>query len=183
MRLPEENNNKYSKFKIRHVQNCCSNFCVTKLFSADAKKTEVIDLGGKGTLCDEHADFPEATSGAVGALMKEKWPLICGGTNTESDCYFFKNQTWHKTTEKTSVKRIYSASVIDPTGNLWITGGLGEEASATSEYIDLNADSGSVTSNFGPKLDMGGKYLLILVFTPFSYKNSNSFFGLPYFLI
>ena len=68
---------------------------------------------------------------------------------------------------KTSVKRIYSASVIDPTGNLWITGGLGEEASDTSEYIDLNADSGSVTSNFGPKLDMGGKYLLILVFTPF----------------
>ena len=159
MRLPEENNNKYSKFKIRHVQNCCSNFCVTKLFSADAKKTEVIDLGGKGTLCDEHADFPEATSGAVGALMKETWPLICGGTNTESDCYFFKNQTWHKTTEKTSVKRIYSASVIDPTGNLWITGGQGEEASATSEYIDLHAESGSVTSNLGPELNMGGKYL------------------------
>ena len=146
-------------FKIRHIQIDIQTYVLFNFFSADAKKTEVIDLGGKDTLCDEHADFPEATSGAVGALMKEKWPLICGGTNTESDCYFFKDQQWHKATEKTSVKRIYSASVIDPTGNLWITGGQGEKASTTSEYIDLNADSGSITSNLGPELNMGGKYL------------------------
>ena len=139
-------------------------FVLFNFFSADTKKTEVIDLGGKGTLCDEHANFPEVTSGAVGALMKDKWPLICGGTNTESDCYFFKNQKWYNATEKTSVKRIYSASVIEPNGNLWITGGQGEEASTTSEYIDLNAESGSVTTNMGPKLDMGGKYLLLFIY-------------------
>ena len=128
-------------------------------FSVDGTKTEVIDLGGKGTICDEHANFPVATSGAVGALMKDKWPLICGGTSSESDCYFFNNQKWHKATEKTSVKRIYSASVIGPDGNLWITGGEGEEASITSEYVTLNATSGSISTQLGPELNMGGKYL------------------------
>ena len=140
-------------------------FVLLNSFSEDATKTEVIDLGGAGTICDEHAKFPEATSGAVGALMKGEWPLICGGTNTESDCYFFKNQEWHEATGKTSVKRIYSASVIGPDDNLWITGGEGEEASTTSEYITLNADSGSVSTVDGPELNMGGKHLpLFLTF-------------------
>ena len=130
-------------------------------FSADATKTEVIDLGGKGTICDEHAKFPVATSAAVGALMEGNVPLICGGTSSESDCYFFKNQRWLKANEKTIVKRIYSASVIGPDGNLWITGGEGEgeEASNTSEYITLNAGSGSIKTLKGPELDMGGEYL------------------------
>ena len=129
-------------------------------FSEDATKTEVIDLGGTGTICDEHANFPVATSGAVGGLMDEKWPLICGGTNTESDCYFFNNQEWQKASGKTSVKRIYSASVIDQDGNLWITGGDGKGASTTSERIKLHPDGGgSVTTLSGPVLNMGGKLL------------------------
>ena len=53
-------------------------------------KTELIDLGGVGRICDEHADYPVATFGAVGALMENEWPLICGGTNTQSTCYLFK---------------------------------------------------------------------------------------------
>ena len=145
-------------------------FVLFNFFSANATKTEVIDLGGKGTICDEHAKFPVATSAAVGALMEDKWPLICGGTSSESDCYFFKNQIWNKTNEKTIVKRVYSASVIGPHGNLWITGGEGEgeEASNTSEYITLNADSGSIKTIKGPELNMGGEYLPL-----FHIKNSN----------
>ena len=78
------------------------------------------------------------------------------------------HQEWRKAKEKTIVKRVYSASVIDGNGNLWITGGEGEEASTTSEYITLNAESGSIKSEFGPELNMGGEYLPL-----FSYKNSN----------
>ena len=92
--LPEEKNKKYSKFEIRHVQIPVTEiFVLFNFFSANATKTEVIDLGGEGTICDEHAKFPVATSAAVGALMEGKWPLICGGTSSESDCYFFNNQT------------------------------------------------------------------------------------------
>ena len=46
--------------------------------------------------------------------------------------------------------------------------GEGEEASNTSEYITLNADSGSIKTIKGPELNMGGEYLPL-----FHIKNSN----------
>ena len=101
--------------------------------------SEVIDLSESNKKCESWPDFPEYTSAATGALLKnfiteEYFPVICGGWNYadfNSNCYSIE-PTKNKTTliSEISQLRWYSSGTVLKNCEadlckdfLWITGG------------------------------------------------------------
>ncbi len=113
--------------------------------------TEIIDLENPDSKCDDYLPYPlsQGTYGAVGGLLANDKPLICGGINKyeQQKCFHLGNSTVQA---ETAERRYLSVAVVTSDGSaLWATGG---EFSKTTEYIsvDGNAD--------GPELPYDSHY-------------------------
>ena len=58
--------------------------------SVESKKIEVLDLKNPENICSDLPELPKAINGAVGGLVKNQYPIICGGwieDEVQKDCY------------------------------------------------------------------------------------------------
>ena len=63
--------------------------------SLESKKIEVLDLKNPENVCSNLPELPKAMNGAVGGLVKNKYPIICGGwieDEVQKDCYIIGEQ-------------------------------------------------------------------------------------------
>ena len=102
-----------------------------------AKTTEVIDLDHPNNTCQNMAKLTNVREGAVGGLIKQKWPLICGGYPAvdQKNCEVIGGMD-HELKLDLLEKRRWAASQVWIDEQLWVTGGV-EGPSITSELVDI----------------------------------------------
>jgi hypothetical protein len=103
-------------------------------------KSEVIDLEDASNICQTLEDYPIQVSGAVGGLLNQGDPLVCGGYPGGRDpitnvCYVV-NQPGQSS--EMLEERGYSASLTLNSTHIWITGGYnGNKRLQTSEFVSM----------------------------------------------
>jgi hypothetical protein len=116
----------------------------TGLPTSTSVKSEVIDLDDASNICQHLEDYPIQVRGAVGGLLNQGDPLVCGGdisiypyTNV---CYVV-NQPGQSS--EMLEERGYSASLTLNSSHLWITGGYGYYNGwlKTSEFVSIGQPS------------------------------------------
>ena len=121
--------------------------------NAESVKTEVIDVGDAGNVCNDLPDYPLTLDGASGGLVQnsgEKYPVVCGGYYYGD--YFDMCVTMGKSEFKLLHARAYGSAVLLPDETLWITGGkggeFGEELSSSEIIKIINNDPVSTEGEF-----------------------------------
>jgi hypothetical protein len=97
-------------------------------------KSEVIDLEDVSNICQHLEDYPIQVSGAVGGLLNQGDPLVCGGYPATNVCYVV-NQPGQSS--EMLEERRWSASLTLNSSHLWITGGYGNGFLQTSEFVSI----------------------------------------------
>jgi hypothetical protein len=105
---------------------------------ATSVKSEVIDLEDVSNICQDLEDYPIQVRGAVGGLLNQGDPLVCGGDPATNVCYVV-NQRGQSS--EMLEKRIDSASLTLNSSHLWITGGYGNGYLQTSEFVSIGQPS------------------------------------------
>ena len=107
-------------------------------------QTEILNLGEEE--CTQLPDFPIELREASGALIKEKYPLICGGfdgAQIREDCYLL-GSSYEKFTKLLGPRSRHANLVLSD--SIWITGGVPNFKSST-EFVHFNG-----TVERGPEL-------------------------------
>ena len=112
--------------------------------------SEVIDLLNPDNQCDNLGDFVAPNAHAIGALISETEPLICGG-HLENQCIVLGHS---KPKFYTNLTRSYSASTQLNDGQLVISGGypLGGPESQTTEVFTADGQPAENNSFVPPTL-------------------------------
>ncbi len=114
----------------------------------DTNVTEIIDLENPGSTCDDYLPYPNenGASGAVGGLLANGKPLICGGFHDHPEkCFYLGNSSIQA---ETGQSRFLSQALVSSDGSsLWLTGGI---SSVSTEYVIPGQDQDG--PNFGPDL-------------------------------
>jgi hypothetical protein len=99
-------------------------------------KSEVIDLKDPNNICQNLEDYPIKVQGAVGGLLNQVDPLVCGGLPYTKSCYVV-NQPGQSS--EMLEERVWSASLTLNSTHLWITGGLNGNGYElrTSEFVSM----------------------------------------------
>jgi hypothetical protein len=97
-------------------------------------KSEVIDLDDSNNICQDLKDYPIQVRGAVGGLLNQGDPLVCGGYPVTNVCYVV-NQPGQSS--EMLEERAFSASLTLNSTHLWITGGHYGNALQTSEFVSM----------------------------------------------
>jgi hypothetical protein len=110
---------------------------------AASVKSEVIDLEDSSNICQNLEYYPIQVDGAVGGLINQVDPLVCGGWNptaTTNVCYVV-NQPGQSL--EMLEERVMSASLTLNSSHLWITGGSNSnnEKLRTSEFVSKDLTS------------------------------------------
>jgi hypothetical protein len=102
-------------------------------------KSEVIDLEDSSIICQDLEDYPIQVNAAVGGLLNQVDPLVCGGERTKS-CYVV-NQPGQAL--EMLEERLFSASLTLNSTHLWITGGINGNSKdlQTSELVSIGQPS------------------------------------------
>ena len=103
-----------------------------------AKTTEVIDLANPNIKCQNMAKLINLREGAVGGLIKQKWPLICGGYPAvdQKNCEVIGGIDEMELKLELLERRRWAASQVWIDEQLWVTGGI-EGPSITSEIVNI----------------------------------------------
>jgi hypothetical protein len=102
-------------------------------------KSEVIDLDDASNICQDLEDYPIGVHGAVGGLLNQGDPLVCGGYPTTNVCHVV-NQPGQSS--EMLEERLYSASLTLNSSHLWVTGGInGNGYLQTSEFVSIGQPS------------------------------------------
>jgi hypothetical protein len=103
-------------------------------------KSEVIDLEDASNICQTLDDYPIQVDGAVGGLVNQVDPLVCGGSTFNHVCYVV-NQPGQSS--KMLESRVYSASLTLNSSHLWVTGGRNTygRQKQTSEFVSMGQDA------------------------------------------
>jgi hypothetical protein len=100
-------------------------------------KSEVIDLEDSNNICQDLEDYPIQVWGAVGGLLNQVDPLVCGGgySSYTNVCYVL-NQPGQSS--EMLEERVYSATLTLNSTHIWITGGYnGNGILQTSEFVSI----------------------------------------------
>ncbi len=97
--------------------------------------TEIIDLENPDNICEDFSPYPisRGTSGAVGGLLSNGKPFICGGEYEYIKCFYLDNNTTIQA--QTAQARRYFQAVLttrDGTEGLWLIGG---SDTMTTEFV------------------------------------------------
>jgi hypothetical protein len=99
------------------------------------RSSEVIDLEDASNICQNLEDYPIQVSAAVGGLLNQGDPLVCGGYPDTNVCYVV-NQPGQSS--EMLEERGYPASLTLNRTHLWITGGYkGNGYLQTSEFASM----------------------------------------------
>jgi hypothetical protein len=104
-------------------------------------KSEVIDLEDASNICQDLEDFPIGVYGAVGGLLNQGDPLVCGGESYPSTfvCYVV-NQPGQSS--EMLEERHDSASLTLNSTHIWVTGGHNDNGRLqTSEFVSIGQPS------------------------------------------
>jgi hypothetical protein len=109
--------------------------------------SEVIDLEDSNNICQDLEDYPIQVYGAVGGLLNQVDPLVCGGYQYPEQTYtkysqIFTNVCYAVNQPGQSSKMLEtrqdSASLTLNSTHLWITGGYnGNGSLQTSEFVSI----------------------------------------------
>jgi hypothetical protein len=103
-------------------------------------KSEVIDLEDASNICQDLEDYPIGVDGAVGGLLNQGDPLVCGGGFPATNVCHVVNQPGQSS--EMLEERYYSASLTLNSSHLWITGGYnGNGYLQTSEFVSIGQPS------------------------------------------
>ena len=103
--------------------------------------SEVFDLSNDKKNCNTLSNFPAPIELAFGGLIKNKFPLICGGFNfdigRQSSCYVLGN---NNVVTALMQPRSAGASVVLYDEILWVTGGIVNSGSLTTstEFVRMD---------------------------------------------
>ena len=108
--------------------------------------TEIIDVDNKTHQCvDSAPPLPDPLMLAMGGLLHDKYPLICGGKILGNLSYDFTDECHVIDVEgnmiapSLPVKIAYSGYAVVNNSWLWITGGTEEIDTLTNEKLTTNA--------------------------------------------
>jgi hypothetical protein len=102
-------------------------------------KSEVIDLEDANNICQDLEDYPIGVAGAVGGLLNQGDPLVCGGNPDTNVCHVV-NQPGQSS--EMLEERVFSASLTLNSSHLWITGGANDNGHLqTSEFVSIGQPS------------------------------------------
>jgi hypothetical protein len=109
--------------------------------------SEVIDLLDASNICQDLDDYPLPGFCAVGGLLNDVNPLVCGGYHTVADECYIVGQSGPKA--KLLEGRDTAASLVLNHSHIWITGGLdgNQDRLSSTELVSV----GQPTSK-GPEL-------------------------------
>jgi hypothetical protein len=110
-------------------------FVSGKVLVTTGDKSEVIDLEDSNNICQDLEDYPIQVFAAVGGLLNQVYPLVCGGQPYTKSCYIV-NQPG-QSSEMIDERR-QSASLTLNSTHLWITGGYnGNGILKRSEFVSI----------------------------------------------
>lgn len=119
------------------------------------KQVEALDLLDENVNCESPSSISKLLIGATGGLVSNSLPLICGGTDLESNTV--SNLCLQPGNSSVQVEmlepRTDAASILTTDQGLWITGGKGGangEMLDSTEFISLIDNE--LTSQIGPSL-------------------------------
>jgi hypothetical protein len=99
-------------------------------------KSEVIDLEDASNICRMLVEYPIHVYGAVGGLLNQGDPLVCGGWGPITNVCYVVNQPGQSS--EMLEKRRDSASLTLNSTHLWITGGTNDNGNLqTSEFVSI----------------------------------------------
>jgi hypothetical protein len=103
-------------------------------------KSEVIDLEDVSNICQDLEDYPIQVQGAVGGLLNQGDPLVCGGGYPGTNVCYVVNQPGQSS--EILEERRFSASLTLNRTHLWITGGYNDNGwLKTSEFVSIGQPS------------------------------------------
>jgi hypothetical protein len=104
-------------------------------------KSEVIDLQDASNICQNLEDYPIQVDDAVGGLLNQGDPLVCGGGYPATNVCHVVNKPGQSS--EMLEERSYSASLTLNNTHLWITGGYndGNGYLQTSEFVLIGQPS------------------------------------------
>jgi hypothetical protein len=104
--------------------------------TSNSVKSEVIDLEDASNICQNLDDYPIQVRGAVGGLLNQGDPLVCGGEYPATNVCYVVNQPGQSSEMRE--ERAYSASLTLNSTHLWVTGGRnGSGWLKTSEFVSM----------------------------------------------
>jgi len=124
---------------------------LTKLLVASGnyiKSVEVVNLdeNAQNLVCDNLLDLPFGLSGLTGQRYQDKYPILCGGSNSsiinQCSCYIYECRSWNKIADLAECVRFPSSTSYSLNGHeiLLITGGFSKnEAEATVQSYNGNS--------------------------------------------
>jgi hypothetical protein len=99
-------------------------------------KSEVIDLEDSSNHCQVLEDYPIQVHNAVGGLLNQVDPLVCGGGYPFTNVCYVVNQPGQSS--EMLEERKNSASLTLNSSHLWITGGYNVNGyHQTSEFVSI----------------------------------------------
>ena len=100
--------------------------------------SEVIDVKDPTNKCENLPDYPVNVDGANAGLIKDKYPLICGGSLVNvNDCYYYDPDSGNwKFAVGMSQPRYRGGHVVINKDTLWVTGSINQDKT-TSELVTL----------------------------------------------
>jgi hypothetical protein len=108
-------------------------------------KSEVIDLGDASNICQNLEDYPIQVYSAVGGLLNQGDPLVCGGRDPYTNVCYVVNKPGQSS--EMLEERAWSASLTLNSTHIWITGGYMETCRRshgdlqTSEFVSIGQPS------------------------------------------
>jgi hypothetical protein len=104
---------------------------------SNSAKSEVIDLEDASNVCMDLEDYPSQVDGAVGGLLNQVDPLVCGGRVPYRKSCYVVNQPG-QSSEMLEL-RGYSASLTLNSTHLWITGGEKDSGKylSSTEFVSI----------------------------------------------
>ena len=124
--------------------------------SSQSGTTEVVEL--KGTITNSTPSFgtlPSKRNGAVGAMLYNNTPILCGGTDGSGtfldSCTYFQNSQWNQS-HSLNERREYAAGVEINSTTIWILGGQCYFALLDSTEYIIQGQTDGVP---GPELPYG----------------------------
>jgi hypothetical protein len=105
------------------------------------RSSEVIDLEDATNICQNLEDYPIQVDDAVGGLLNQGDPLVCGGGYPATNVCHVVNKPGQSS--EMLEERWYSASLTLNSTHLWITGGYndGNGYLQTSEFVAIGQPS------------------------------------------